>query len=82
MYFFSFLQGRCALSKISGASQRFCTAERAICLGLKEEYDTKVKRNKGKTRYDNKRKKHVPIKPNTKYVAEAMRSFNSDLTAQ
>ena len=45
----------------------------------KEEYDAEVKRNEGKTRYDSKREKHVPIKPNTGYVAKAVRSFYSDL---
>ena len=31
----------------------------------KEEYEAEVERNKGKTRYDCKRKKHVPIIPTT-----------------
>ena len=38
----------------------------------KEEYDAEVKRNERKTRSDRKRKKHVPIKPNTGYVANAI----------
>ena len=39
---------------------------------------TEVKRNEGKRRYNSKRKKHVPIKPNTGYVAKTVRSFYSD----
>ena len=38
----------------------------------KEEYDAEVKRNERKTRSNRKRKKHVPIKPNTGYVANAI----------
>ena len=38
----------------------------------KEEYDAEGKRNKGKTKYDAKRKRHVPIKPSTGYVAKAV----------
>ena len=45
----------------------------------KEEYDAEVKRNEGKTRYDCKRKKYVPIKPAAGYIAKAVRSFYSDL---
>ena len=32
---------------------------------MKEEYDLEVEKNKGKTKYDYKRKRHVPIKPST-----------------
>ena len=46
----------------------------------KEEYNAEVKRNKGKTKYDAKRKRRVPIKPSTGYVAKAVRSFYTDLT--
>ena len=46
---------------------------------FKEEYDAEVKRNEGKTKYDAKRKRHVPIKPSTGYVARPVRSFYSDL---
>ena len=42
---------------------------------FKEEYDAEIKRNEGKTKYDTKRKRHVPIKPSTRYVAKAIRSF-------
>ena len=45
----------------------------------KEEYDAEVQRNQGKTKYDSKRKRHVPIKPTTGYVAKAVRMFYSDL---
>ena len=45
----------------------------------KEEYEAEVNRNEEKTRYDSKRKKYVPIKPITGYVAKAVRSFYSDL---
>ena len=46
---------------------------------FKKEYDAEVKKNEGKTKYDAKRKKHVPIKPSTGYVAKAVRHFYSDL---
>ena len=35
--------------------------------------------NEGKTRYDNKRKKHVAIKPTGGYLAKAVREFYPDL---
>ena len=43
------------------------------------EYDAEVAENKGKTKYDSKRKKHVPIMPTTGYVAKAVRTYYSDL---
>ena len=46
---------------------------------VKEEYDAEVKKYEGKTKYDAKRKKHIPIKPSTGYVAKAVRSFYTDL---
>lgn len=46
---------------------------------FKEEYDAEVKKNQGKTKYDAKRKRHVPIKPTTGYVAKAVRFFYTDL---
>lgn len=45
----------------------------------KEEYDAEVAANEGKTRYDSKRKKHVPIIPTGGYVAKAVREFYPDL---
>ena len=42
---------------------------------FKEEYGAEVKRNEGKTKYDAKRKRYVPIKPSTRYVAKAIQSF-------
>ena len=42
---------------------------------LKEEYDLEVEKNKGKTKYDYKRKHHVPIKPSTGFIAKAVRQF-------
>ena len=45
----------------------------------KEEYDAKVALNEGKTRYDNKRKKYVSIKPTGRYFAKAVREFYPDL---
>ena len=45
----------------------------------KEEYDAEVALNEGKTRYDNKRKKHVTIKPTGVYLAKAVREFYPDL---
>ena len=46
---------------------------------LKEEYDLEVEKNKGKTKYDYKRKPHVPIKPSTGFIAKAVRQFYGDL---
>ena len=46
---------------------------------FKEEHDAEVKRNEGKTKYDTKRKRHLPIKLSTGYVARAVRSFYSNL---
>ena len=45
----------------------------------KEEYDNEVALNEGKTRYDNKRKKYVAIKPTGRYFAKAVREFYPDL---
>ena len=45
----------------------------------KEEYDTEVALNKGKTRYDLKRKKHVLITPSGGFLAKAVREFYSEL---
>ena len=44
-----------------------------------EEYEAEIKRNKGRTKYDYKRKKHVPIKPKCGYLAKAVREFYTDL---
>ena len=44
----------------------------------KKEYDNEVKALQGKTHYDYKRKKHVPIKSKQGFLAAA-REFNSDL---
>ena len=46
---------------------------------LKEECDLEVEKNKGKTKYDYKRKRHVPIKPSTGFIAKAVRQFYGDL---
>ena len=48
-------------------------------LKKKEEYEAEVALNEGKTRYDNKRKKHVAIKPTGGYLAKAVREFYPDL---
>ena len=45
----------------------------------KKEYDKEVKTLQGKTHYDYKRKKHVPIKPKQGFLATAVREFYSDL---
>ena len=45
---------------------------------FKEEYDAEVKKN-WKTKYDAKRKRHIPIKPSTGYVDKAVRSFYVNL---
>ena len=46
---------------------------------MKEEYDLVVEKNKRKTKYDYKRKRHVPIKPSTWFIAKAVRQFSGDL---
>ena len=38
--------------------------------------------NEGKTRYDNKRKKYVAIKPTEGYLAKAVREFYPDLSKE
>ena len=45
----------------------------------KKEYGKEVKPLQGKTYYDHKRKKHVPIKPKQGCLATAVREFYSDL---
>ena len=45
----------------------------------KKEYDKEVKVLQGKTHYDYKRKKHVPIKPKQGFLATAAREFYIDL---
>ena len=37
------------------------------------------KTKKGKTKYDYKRNRHVPIKPSTGFIAKAVRKFYGDL---
>ena len=39
----------------------------------------RLKKNKGKTKYDYKRKRHAPIKPSTGFIAKAVRQFYGDL---
>ena len=46
---------------------------------LKKEYDEEVKTMDGKTRYDYKTKKHVPIKPKQDFSVAALRKFYTDL---
>ena len=46
----------------------------------KEKYDKELKELKGKTRYDYKRKKHVPMKPKQGFIAAAVRQFYTDLS--
>ena len=47
---------------------------------LKRDYDNGKKLNAGKTRYDSKRKKHVPVIPQGGFVAKAVRIFYTDLS--
>ena len=47
--------------------------------GKKKEYDKEVKALQGKTHYDYKRSKQVPIKPKQGFLARAVREFYSDL---
>ena len=44
-----------------------------------EGYEAEIKRNKSKTKYDYKHKKHVPLKPKCGYLAKAVREFYTDL---
>ena len=44
----------------------------------KKKYAKEVKALQGKTHYDYKRKKHVPIKPKQGFLATAVREFYSD----
>ena len=45
----------------------------------KKVYDKEVKALQGKTHYNYKRKKHVPIKPKQGFLATAVSEFYSDL---
>ena len=70
--------------KLARAEKKRYSNEEKLALGelvrsWKEEYDAEVEQNKGKTRYECKRKKHVPIIPTTGYVAKAARTLYSDL---
>ena len=42
----------------------------------KDEYDKEVEMNRNKTKWDAKRKKHVPIKPTLSYVAKVVREYD------
>ena len=42
--------------------------------------DKELKKLKGKTRYDHKRKKNVPIKPKQGFIAAGVREFYTDLS--
>ena len=58
--------------------------EKKLALGelvgkFKDEFDAKVKKNEGKTKFNAKRKIHVAIKPSTGFIAKAVRHFYSDL---
>ena len=46
---------------------------------MKEEYDLEVEKNKGKTKYDYKRKRLVPIKLSAGFTAKAVRQYYGDL---
>ena len=41
----------------------------------KEKYDKELKEVEGKTRYDHKRKKHVPMKPKQGFIAAVVREL-------
>ena len=45
----------------------------------KTEYDDEVKRLKGNTRCDGKRKQHVDLKPKEGYISKSVRNFYADL---
>ena len=46
---------------------------------MKEEYDLKAEKHKGKTKYDYKRKQHVSIEPSTGIISKTVRQFYGDL---
>ena len=46
----------------------------------KEKYDKELKELEGKTRYDHKRRKHVPVKPKQGLIATAVREFYTNLS--
>ena len=47
----------------------------------KEKYDKELKELEGKTRYDHKRKKHVPMKPKQGFIAAAVLLFQKSNSA-
>ena len=46
----------------------------------KEKYDKELKELEGKTRYDHKQKKHVPMKRKQGFIATAVSEFYTDLS--
>ena len=46
----------------------------------KRKFDKELKELAGKTRYDHKRKKHVPMKPKQGFIAAAVTEFCTDLS--
>ena len=60
------------------SKQKYILAEKKEQEKYKKEYDKEVKTLQGKTHYDYKRKKHVPIKPKQWFLAAAVREFYSD----
>ena len=66
------------------ADRQTYTNEEKLELGelvyrFKEEYDAEFRLNEGKTRFDAKRKRHIPIKPTSGNIAKAVRHLYSDL---
>ena len=56
--------------------EKYCLAEKKEVVELvekyKKEYDNDVKALEGKTHYNYKQKKHVPIKPKQEFLAEQL----------
>ena len=62
-----------------GTYNLYSNDEKLQIAELVAEYDAEVAVNEGKTQYDNKRKKHVAIKPTGGYFAKAVREFYPDI---
>ena len=65
------------------ANEKYSLAEKMelgeLVNKYKEEYDKELKDLEGKTSYDYKRKKHVPMKPKQGFLTAAVRNFYTDL---
>ena len=72
------------IRKFLRVSERYSLAEKKelgeIIVKYLEDYDKEVRNLEGKTHYDYKRKKQVPMKPKQGFLVTAVRQFYTDLS--